>query len=90
MLPRLLETKPIRSHLVFAILVTILCCLPAGIPAIVYAARVDPRAAAGDIAGARDAADKAWMWCWIGFGVGLLGSAAYVAFVVVTMAMGNR
>jgi uncharacterized membrane protein YvbJ len=28
----------VPNYLVFAILVTILCCLPAGIPAIVYAA----------------------------------------------------
>lgn len=27
---------------------------------------------AGDIAGAQDAANKAKMFCWIGFGIGLL------------------
>lgn len=31
----------VQNYLVFAILATILCCLPAGIPAIVYAAQVN-------------------------------------------------
>jgi hypothetical protein len=56
---------------VFAILATILCCLPAGIPAIVYAAQVNGKLQAGDLAGAQAASKNAKMWCLISAGLGL-------------------
>lgn len=66
----------VQNYLVFAILATILCCLPAGIPAIVYAAQVNGKLQAGDIAGAQEASKNARMWCFIsaalGLGVGLI------------------
>lgn len=34
-------------------------------------AQVNGKLQAGDIAGAQDAANKAKMFCWIGFGIGL-------------------
>ena len=59
-------TPPLRpyvaNNLIWAILTTLFCCLPLGIVSIVYAAQVDGRAAAGDIAGARDSARKAGNW----------------------------
>jgi hypothetical protein len=61
----------VPNYLVFAILVTVLCCLPAGIPAIVYAAQVNGKLQAGDLAGAQLASKNAKMWCWISAGVGL-------------------
>jgi hypothetical protein len=61
----------IPNYLVQSILVTLCCCLPFGIPAIVYAAQVNSKQAAGDLAGALDSSQKAKMWCWIGFGIGL-------------------
>ena len=61
----------VQNYLVFAILTTVLCCLPAGIPAIVYAAQVNGKLLAGDLAGAKAASDNAKMWCWISFGLGL-------------------
>ena len=39
----------IPNHLVEAILVTLCCCVPLGIPAIVYGAQVGPKVAAGDV-----------------------------------------
>jgi len=63
----------IPNYLVFAIVSTVLCCLPAGIPAIIYAAQVNGKLQAGDVAGAKAASDNARMWCWISFGVGLGG-----------------
>jgi len=62
---------PVQNYLVFAILATVLCCLPAGIPAIVYAAQVNGKLQAGDIAGAQAASKNAKMWCWISAGAGL-------------------
>lgn len=72
--PGVLQTPlpSVQNHLVFAILATIFCCVPSGIPAIVYAASVNDKVKAGDFAGAKAAAENAKMWCWISFGVGLL------------------
>jgi hypothetical protein len=61
----------VPNYLVFAILTTVLCCLPAGIPAIVYAAQVNSKLQAGDIAGAQLASKNAKMWCWISTSAGL-------------------
>lgn len=41
----------IPNHLVEAILVTLCCCVPFGIPAIVYGAQVRPKVAAGTFRG---------------------------------------
>jgi hypothetical protein len=60
----------VQNHLVFAILTTVLC-LPAGIPAIVYASQVNEKLQAGDIAGAREASKNAQMWCWISVSAGV-------------------
>lgn len=62
---------PPQNYLVFAILATVLCCIPAGIPAIIYAAQVNGKLQQGDLAGAKVASDNAKMWCWISFGLGL-------------------
>ncbi|HSP13813.1 MAG TPA: CD225/dispanin family protein [Thermoanaerobaculia bacterium] len=71
----------IPNYLVPAVLVTLCCCLPFGIVAVVYAAQVNSKLAAGDIAGAQDASGKAKMWTWIGAGSG-------VALTIVWILMG--
>src|SRR5579863_7706515 len=78
----------VENYLVFAILTTVLCCLPAGIPAIVYAAQVNGKLQAGDIAGAQLASKNAKMWCWVAFGAGL---AVFVLYMLMLAAgvMGN-
>lgn len=73
----------IQNYLVFAILTTVLCCLPAGIPAIVYAAQVNGKLQAGDLAGAKYASDNAKMWCWISFGLGLGIVAIYAVLAMI-------
>jgi len=62
----------VPNYLVQSILVTLCCCIPLGVVAIVFAAQVNGKLAAGDVAGAMDASRKAKMWCWIAFGVGLV------------------
>lgn len=52
----------VPNNLVWAILATLLCCLPLGIVSIVYAAKVDGLVAAGDVPAARRAADLARNW----------------------------
>jgi hypothetical protein len=70
-----------KNYLVEAILVTLCCCMPFGIVAIVYAAQVSSKAAAGDLAGAQAAANNAKLWSWIGFGCWLVGAVCYGIFV---------
>jgi hypothetical protein len=72
------RTEYIPDYLVQAILVTICCCLPFGIPAIVFAARVKAFSLSGQYAMAREASEKAKMWCWVGFLIGLVIGAIYM------------
>jgi hypothetical protein len=66
----------VPNYLVPAILVTLCCCwpLPLGIVAIVYAAQVNSKLNAGDIAGAMAASRNARLWILIALVVGILGS----------------
>ena len=68
------------NHLVWAILVTIFCCLPFGIVSIVYAAQVNGKLAAGDVDGARLASQNAKTWAWVAFGIGIASSVAGTLF----------
>lgn len=52
----------VPNHLVWAILSTLFCCLPFGIASIVFAAQVNGKLAAGDLAGAQESSDKAKKW----------------------------
>ena len=79
----------IPNYLVQAILVTLCCCLPLGIPAIVYAAQVNSKQAVGDIAGAEDSSSKAKMWCWIAFGLGLVSNLIVGAIQIIALAAGS-
>jgi hypothetical protein len=79
----------IPSHLVPAILCTLFCCLPFGIVAIVHAAQVNPKISAGDYPGARDSSHKAVVWCWVSFGLGLVGILIYGFFYGLTAVMGR-
>ncbi|MGH9578070.1 MAG: CD225/dispanin family protein [Terriglobales bacterium] len=72
--------KPqINNYLIPAIVVTLCCCLPGGIVAIVYAAQVNSKLQAGDIAGAQAASNNAKLWCMISAGVGLVITLAAIA-----------
>ena len=53
------------NYLVWAILTTLFCCLPFGIVSIVYAARVDSKYNAGDMAGSLEASSNAKKWAII-------------------------
>ncbi len=83
--PATIQPRPkIPSYLVQSILCTLFCCLPFGIPAIVFASRVNNKIATGDIDGAQEDSKKAKMWCWISFGLGLV----IFVFYAVMMAIG--
>ncbi|HEX3998915.1 MAG TPA: CD225/dispanin family protein [Pirellulales bacterium] len=72
----------IPSYLVQSILATCFCCMPFGIVAIVYAAQVGSKLAVGDYSGAQLSSDSAKMWCWISFGIWVVGAVIYGAILV--------
>jgi|ERR1041384_4302347 hypothetical protein len=72
----------VPNYLIPAI-ISLFCCLPLGIVGVIFAAQVNGKVAAGDTAGAMDAAKKAKMFSFIAIGLGLLGIVCYVLFVVI-------
>jgi ABC-type arginine/histidine transport system permease subunit len=82
------ETIP--NYLVQSILVTLCCCLPFGIVAIIFAAQVNSKLAAGDVAGAREASGNAKRWCWIAFGVGIVLQLIWLFFYGLAMLQAFR
>lgn len=65
-----------------AILVTVLCCVPLGIPAIIYANQVNVKYAAGDVVGAQEASRKARMWITIAAVCGAIAVVGWVALMI--------
>jgi hypothetical protein len=66
------EETNVPNYLWQAIVVTILCCLPLGIPAIIFATKVNTLVMAGKIEEAKAASAKAKMWCWVSCGLGIV------------------
>lgn len=71
----------VPNYLVPAIL-SLLCCWPLAIVAIIFAAQVNGKVAAGDLAGAMDASKKAKMFSFISIGIGLVLGLCYIIFFV--------
>ena len=80
----------VPNYLVQAILVTIFCCVPFGIPAIVFAAQVNSKLEGGDYTGAVEASKKAKIWCWVSFLLGLGIVVVYLSFAVIGVLMDGR
>ncbi len=51
------------TNLVWAIISTVLCCIPSGIVAIIYALKVSNKYREGDIEGAKRASETGAWWC---------------------------
>lgn len=80
------EGAPPENYLVWAILTTVLCCLPLGVASIVFSTQVNSKWALGDVAGAQDASEKAKkfaIWSAITSAVGaVLGFLVWIIFFV--------
>ena len=75
------EDRPhVPNHLAGAILSTVCCCPPTGIVSIAYAAQVNGKVAAGDLAGARKASQNAKTWAWVSVVLGIILYALIYAF----------
>lgn len=70
-----------KNWLAEAILVTLFCCLPLGIVAIVNAAQVSSRMATGDYEGAMRASREAGKWTKWSFFIGIAGIVLYMIAV---------
>jgi ABC-type Fe3+ transport system permease subunit len=81
---------PPPNYLVWAILSTILCCLPLGVVSIVFAAQVNSKWAAGDLAGAQDSSKKARRFAIWSAIVGLVVAVLYVVVAVVLSVSSTR
>lgn len=78
-----LNNRPPRPHvdegmpptyLVWAVVMTVLCCLPAGVVAIVFACQVSSKFYAGDMEGALRASERAQIWIIVSFVLGVLAN----------------
>ena len=71
------------NNMVWAILSTILCCLPLGVVAIIKASNVNSLYDRGDYAGAEEAAKSAKTWAMWGAISAVIIWALYLLFIVV-------
>lgn len=82
----------VPNYMVPAI-ISIFCCWPLGIPAVVFAAQVNNKVTAGDIAGAQESSAKANKFMKLAFIVGIilwvLGIIFYVAIFGLALLAGS-
>lgn len=77
----------IPNYLIPAIL-SLFCCWPLSIVAIIFAAQVNGKVAAGDIQGAMDASKKAKLFSFIAIGIGLGLGLIYLILMVLGVGLG--
>jgi hypothetical protein len=65
----------VPNYLIPAILLTLCCCPPFGVGALVYAGKVYKQQRAGDYQGALESSKRARLWCWLAFGFGAVFQA---------------
>jgi heme/copper-type cytochrome/quinol oxidase subunit 2 len=70
---------------VWAILSTVLCCLPLGIVSIVFSSQVNTKYSVGDLAGAQAASEKAKKFAIWSAVAALVVIVIYVLFAVVVV-----
>ena len=83
--PQHVQQQPIgpkpKSYLALSILATIFCCLPFGIPAIIFSAKVDSCWNSGRYQEAQDASRKAKTWMLVSVILGALIIISYFALI---------
>jgi hypothetical protein len=76
--------QTVPNYLVQSILVTLCCCWPLGIVAIIEAAQVNSKLQAGDYEGAVRASQSAKQLCWWALGGGLAVGVLSILFSLMT------
>jgi len=77
----------IPNYLIPAIL-SLFCCWPLSIVAIIFAAQVNGKVAAGDIQGAMAASKNAKLFSFIAIGIGLACGLIYLLLMVLGVGLG--
>lgn len=77
-----------ETHLTKAIILTVLCCWPFGIPAIVYAAGVENAFHSGNYSLAVEKSQKAAKWCNTTLIVGIIFWVLYIIMIIILVATG--
>jgi predicted secreted protein len=80
------QSYPPANYLVWAILSTVLCCLPLGIASIVFSTQVNSKWAMGDVAGAQAASGKAKKFAIWAVVAGLIVAVLYGIAIAVGIA----
>ena len=85
------EAAPVKgtAYLVWSILVTLFCCMPLGIPAIIFAAKIDNCNARGDFYAAAQNARKAKSFCIWGAVLSVVFLVFYLVFMTFMIAETN-
>lgn len=77
------------TYLWLSILVTFFCCLPLGIPAIIFASQVESRFRQGDYAGAVSSSNKAKNFCIGSIVAGIIFFTCYILFILLIVGIEN-
>lgn len=72
-----------QTYLVWSVVMTVLCCLPAGIAAIIFSSQVSSRYYAGDLDGAKRASERAQVWIIVSFVLGVLANTLYLPILLI-------
>lgn len=83
--PQYIGPRP-KNYLALSILATIFCCLPFGIPAIVFSAKVDSYWNTGNYQGSIDASRKARTWMLVSVILGALAIISYFSLIFLGVA----
>ena len=81
-------TTTVPNYLVPAI-ISIFCCWPLGIVAIIFAAQVNGKVASGDLTGAAEASKKAKMFSFIAIGIGVVIGVIYLILTILGVALNS-
>ncbi len=76
------------TYLWQSIVVMLLCCLPLGIPALIFATKVKPAFASGDYAAAQEASKKAKLFCILSLVIGLIVQVIYIGINIAVVMSG--
>lgn len=79
------HSENIPNYLAQSILVTLCCCWPVGIAAIVNAAKVNSLVAQGKYDEARRASDQAKTYCWVSFVLGIIVQGVFAFIQIASM-----
>lgn len=82
--PPVFEEQCPPTYLAWAIIVTILCCIPFGILSIIYASKVESQWNRGDFDGARKSSRQAKTWIWVGVGSAFAVYVLYIGFLILS------